>query len=82
MWTGVAAVGVFWFGSDHSWRMAFLAALFCTVVCGGLFLTLNWAAGDRGQKWGRQHIGLVLSVYAVALLISASLKLLAVILHK
>ena len=31
-WTCVAAVGVFWFGSDHSWRMALFASLFCAVL--------------------------------------------------
>lgn len=81
-WTSVAAVGVFWFGSDHSWRMALFAALFCTVFCGGFFFALNSAAGDRGHTWSRKNIRLIATVYAIALSASALLKLLDIALRK
>jgi hypothetical protein len=81
-WTSVAAAGVFWFGTDHSWRMALFAALFSAVVCGGFFFMLNSAAGDRGHTWSRKHIRLIAPAYAIALSASALLKLLDIVLHK
>jgi len=82
LWTCVAAVGVFWFGSDHSWRMALFASLFCGIFCGGFFFALNWIAGNRGQAWSRTHIRQILTAYSIALAASALLKLLDIFLHK
>jgi len=75
MWTCVAAVGVFWFGSDHSWRMAFFAALFCGVFIGGFSFALNWFRGGRGRAWSRKHISMIVAAYTIALSAIALLKL-------
>jgi hypothetical protein len=82
LWTCVAAVGVFWFGTDHSWRAAVFAALFCAVTFGGFFFTLNWLAGDRGKAWSRKHLALMLSIYTLALSASALLKFLEIVFRK
>jgi hypothetical protein len=81
-WTGVATGGVFWFGSDHSWRMALFAALFGAIVCGGFFFALNWFAGDKGQAWSRKHIHVLLAAYGIGLVVSGLLKILDIVFHK
>jgi len=81
-WTCVAAVGVFWFGSDHSWRMALFASLFCAVFIGGFSFVLNWFKGDRGKAWSRKHIQMIVAGYTIALSASALLKFLDILYHK
>jgi hypothetical protein len=66
LWIVVASAGVFWFGSDHSWRMAFLATAFCGIFVGGFSFLLNWARGERGKTWSRKHVQTVVAVYALA----------------
>lgn len=82
VWTCVAAVSVFWFGSDHSWLMALIAALFCALFIGGFAFALNWFRGDRGKAWSRKHIHMIVAGYTIALSASALLKLLDIIFHK
>jgi hypothetical protein len=81
-WTLVATLGVFWFGSDHSWRMAFFAAIFTTVVMGGFFFMINWLAGDRGKAWSRKHSRVLLTAYSIAMSASIILKLIDIYSHK
>jgi hypothetical protein len=80
-WVCVAAIGVFWFGSDHSWRMGLFASLFCAVVMGGFFFTLNWVAGDRGQVWSRKNARLLRFIFVIALAANTIMKLLDIVEH-
>ncbi|MGA2788572.1 MAG: hypothetical protein ABSF60_13705 [Verrucomicrobiota bacterium] len=75
-WIFVAAFGVYWLGSDHSWRIALFAALFCGIILGGFFFVLNWVATDRGREWIRQHPRFVRNVITSVLCFGIFCKLL------
>jgi hypothetical protein len=82
LWVCVAAVGVFWFGTNHSWLMAVFASLFCALFIGGFAFVLNWVRDERGKAWSRKHIHLVLTAYGIAFSASILLKLLDIVFRK
>ena len=84
-WVLIAMAGVAYFARPNSESQRYLlwgVILFTGIVIGGFGLVLNWTRTERARAWVREHPRLVRTMFAMAVLITALLKLMDIVFHK